>query len=165
MSKKRNINVGLYVTPNKKFKRYHKLYTKSIINLTYSTNNIIYDKLKQNEEAEPMLYKFNFIIKSTEYLKLPSEQLQACLKIGKRILKKKGYLLPRVYTYLPLTKKPSETRMGKGKSSRVSKWIYPVKPGKLMFELSAKNYDLAKQVFRAVCNRLPIKLLLIQLKI
>lgn len=158
MAKK--VNIGAHTAPNDKFKRYHKLYTKSKIVIDESALIQRYVKEKLFG-VDAKIFNFNYEIKATEYLRLPSEQLEACLKISRRILKKKGVLLPRVYTYLPLTKKPSETRMGKGKSSRVSKWVCPVKPGKVIFSLSAKNYDLIQQVYKCVCDRLPIKLTLV----
>lgn len=158
MAKK--VNIGVYVAPNNKFKRYHKLYTKSVVVINQSTSVNKYAKEKLSK-VDFKVFDFNYEIKATEYLRLPSEQLEACLKISRRILKKKGSLLPMVYTYLPLTKKPSETRMGKGKSSRISKWVCSIKPGKVIFSISAKNYDLVQQVYKCVCDRLPIKLVLV----
>lgn len=151
MAVKKKSNIMAFSAPNRKFKNYHKLYAKSKINTDYDRSNYLQESL--------------FGIKAVSYLKLTSTQLEACKRTAKRIFKKKGTLLPRVYTYLPLTKKPSETRMGKGKSSRVSSWVCPVKQGKIMFTIQSKHNDLIKDVFKAIADKLPIKLVLIQLRL
>jgi len=163
MAKKKAANLT-FATPNPKFKRYHKLYLKNIINTERHRNTNTMEK--KNRRGEIIVVEFiTFGVLALNSLRLPLAQLEACKKIAKRIFKKKGSILPRVYTSLPLTKKPSETRMGKGKSSRVSEWVCPVKPGKIVFELRSNHYDLVRQVFKCICDRLPIKLKLIDLKI
>jgi large subunit ribosomal protein L16 len=151
MAIKKKSNTMAFSAPNKLFKNYHKLYVKSKLNLEYSKKNYMENEL--------------FGIVASEYLKLTSDQLEACKRVAKRIFKKKGTLLPRVYTYLPLTKKPSETRMGKGKSSRVSSWVCPIKQGKIIFTIQSKNYDLVKEVYKAITDKLPIKLIMINLNL
>lgn len=151
MAVKKKSNVMAFAAPNRKFKNYHKLYVKSKINMDFDSSNYVSETL--------------FAIKSTSYLKLTAAQLESCKRTAKRIFKKKGTLLPRVYTYLPLTKKPSETRMGKGKSSRVSTWVCPINEGKVIFTIRSKNYELIKEVFKAISDKLPVKLILTELKL
>jgi large subunit ribosomal protein L16 len=119
--------VGFINTPPKaKFKRYHKFIAKRSTRFSYSPESF-----------------GNVALKSIANGRITVPELEACKKFIKRSIKKKASLFVRVYPYLPLTKKPGETRMGKGKSSRVSGWVCPIHCGKILFEISGLRLSSA----------------------
>ena len=71
-------------------------------------------------------------------------------------MKKGGKLWVRIFPDKPVTKKPAETRMGKGKGSP-EYWVAVVKPGRIMFELEGVSDELAKEAMRLAAHKLPIK--------
>ena len=73
-----------------------------------------------------------------------------------RKVRRQGKLYIRVFPDKPLTKKPLETRMGKGKGS-VETWVAVVKPGKMLYEIEGIPEDLAREAFRIAGQKLPVK--------
>src|SRR5690349_15510769 len=88
-----------------------------------------------NKEGISRLNDKGFALKTLEYGKLTSNEIESARRAIRKVTKKFGKVLIRVYPYLPLTKKPAEVRMGKGKGSKVRAWVSPVKPGKTLFEV------------------------------
>lgn len=80
----------------------------------------------------------NIVLKAREQGLLSKESLEAARKAIKKVIKKSGQIIIRASAYLPLTSKPSEVRMGKGKG-KISHYVYPIKAGHIIFEL--KNID------------------------
>lgn len=80
-----------------------------------------------------------FVLIALNNVRLPAKQIEA----GRRAIKKfvrKGYKLAvRVYPFAPITKRPSDVRMGKGKGTKITDWIYPLKAGKIIYEISPKR--------------------------
>ena len=72
-----------------------------------------------------------------------------------RKVKRQGKLFIRVFPDKPLTKKPLETRMGKGKGS-VEAWVANVKPGKVLYEIEGIPESLAREAFRVAGHKLPV---------
>jgi large subunit ribosomal protein L16 len=62
----------------------------------------------------------------------------------------------RVFPDKPITKKPAETRMGKGKGAP-EEWVAPVRPGRILFEIDGVTEDQAKEAFRLASHKLPVK--------
>ena len=73
-----------------------------------------------------------------------------------RKIKRGGKVWIRIFPDMPYTKKPAETRMGKGKGSP-EKWVAEVKPGTVMFEIGGVDKDLAKRAMELAGSKLPIK--------
>jgi large subunit ribosomal protein L16 len=73
-----------------------------------------------------------------------------------RAMSRTGKLWIRIFPDKPLTKKPAETRMGKGKGAP-EEWVAVVKPGRVMFELSGVTEEMAKEALRRAGHKLPIK--------
>ena len=124
-----------------KYKKNHKL-SKSLLYL--------------NEKKQ--FYPLNGFIalKSIENAKLTYNQIEACRKAIRRILKKKGMVYIRIFTNISVTKKPLSTRMGKGKGSH-SHWIAIVKKGQVICELISDNYKKAYRALLEASSKLPIK--------
>ena len=87
---------------------------------------------------------------------LTNRQIEAARIAINRYIKRGGQLWIKIFPDRPLTVKPAETRMGKGKGSP-EHWIAVVKPGRIMFELSGVNEEVAKEAMRLAANKLPIK--------
>jgi large subunit ribosomal protein L16 len=87
---------------------------------------------------------------------LTGKQIEAARVALTRYIKRGGKVWINVFPHKPVTKKPAETRMGGGKGVPES-WVAVVKPGKIMFELSGVNPEVAKEAIRLASNKLSIK--------
>ena len=97
-----------------------------------------------------------FGLKALEEVWLTSRQIEAAYRVIARFLKKEGKVWLRVFPDKPITRKPAETGMGKGKGS-VEYYVSPVKPGRILFELDGVSYEKAREAFRLASSKLPIK--------
>lgn len=86
--------------------------------------------------------------------KITGKQIEACRVAVNRTLQRKGELHIKVFPSKPVSKKPAETRMGKGKGG-VDHYVACVKPGKILFELAGVSRELAQQAFRKAAAKLP----------
>lgn len=87
---------------------------------------------------------------------ITSRQIEAARIAMTRYIKRGGKVWIRIFPHKPITKKPAETRMGKGKGAPEF-WVAVVKPGRVMFELAGIQEDVAKEAIRLAANKLPIK--------
>lgn len=97
---------------------------------------------------------------ATEVGWITSRQIEASRVAITRTMKRSGKLWIRIFPDKPITKKPAETRMGKGKGAP-EYWVAVVKPGRIMFEFEGIDMDLAKTAMKLVGHKLPIKVKLI----
>ena len=95
-----------------------------------------------------------FGLKSLENAWLKNNQIEAVRVAVTRKLRRGGKLWIRAFPDKPVTKKPAETRMGKGKGE-LDHWVAVVKRGKILFELGGIPEELARQVFRLAAYKLP----------
>lgn len=95
-------------------------------------------------------------LKALENGYIRANHIEACRIVVARKMKGAGKLWINVFPHKPISKKPAETRMGKGKGD-LSHWVAIAKRGKVIFELSGVPEDFAKVVFRLVSFKLPIK--------
>lgn len=87
---------------------------------------------------------------------ITSRQIEAARVAITRHIKRGGKLWIRIFPDKPITQKPAETRMGKGKGSP-EYWVAVVKPGRILFELEGISFDLAKEAMRLASHKLPIR--------
>lgn len=87
---------------------------------------------------------------------IAANQIEAARKAINRHLKREGKLWVRVFPDKPVTKFPPEVTMGGGKGS-VDHYVFPVKPGRIIFEVDGVSEDLAKEALRLAGHKLPIK--------
>ncbi len=87
---------------------------------------------------------------------LTSQQIESARVAINRYIRRSGKLWIRVFPDKPVTKKPQETRMGKGKGAPEF-WVAPVKTGRILFELEGAPYHVAKEAMRRAGHKLPIK--------
>jgi len=95
-------------------------------------------------------------LKAVECGWLTSNQIEAARVTINRTLKRRGKLWIRIFPDKPITKKPAETRMGKGKGNP-EYWVAVIKPGRVLFELEGVPADLAKQAMDLASYKLPMK--------
>jgi large subunit ribosomal protein L16 len=93
--------------------------------------------------------------------RLSAKQIEAARKTIKRRLKRTGILWIRTYPDMPVTAKPAEVRMGKGKGA-FSYWGCNVSAGKILFELDGVTMQLAKEAFTLAASKLPVNVLFIK---
>ncbi len=87
---------------------------------------------------------------------ITSRQIEASRRAMTRYVKRDGKIWIRIFPDKPISNKPAETRMGKGKGS-VDHWVCPVKPGRILFEIEGVSPDIAKRAFKLAQYKLPIK--------
>jgi large subunit ribosomal protein L16 len=95
-------------------------------------------------------------LKALEPAWITNRQLEAARVALTRHVKRGGKIWIRVFPDKPVTEKPAETRMGKGKGSP-EHWVAVVKPGRILFEIEGVKPDLAKEAMRLAAGKLPIK--------
>lgn len=95
-------------------------------------------------------------LKTLEPAWITAKQIEAARVAINRILKKGGRLWVRIFPDKPFTKKPAETRMGKGKGMP-EYWVAVVKPGRVLFELGGVTHDVAEDAFKNAAAKLPVK--------
>ncbi len=87
---------------------------------------------------------------------LTSQQIEACRVAINRYFQRKGKVWIRVFPDKPVSKKPAEVRMGKGKGS-VSHWVAVVRPGRILFEVANVSREDAQNALRRAAAKLPLK--------
>ncbi len=94
-------------------------------------------------------------LQATECIWLDSRQIEAARIAMTRYIKRGGKIWIRVFPDKPLTSKPAETRMGKGKGSPDS-WVCVVKPGHILYEMEGVTEEVAREAFRLAAHKLPM---------
>ena len=97
-----------------------------------------------------------FGLQAVECGYISSRQIEAARIAMTRHVKRGGKMWIRFFPDKPLTKKPAEVRMGKGKGPTES-WVSVIKPGKILYEMEGVPKDLAKEALRLASHKLPIK--------
>jgi large subunit ribosomal protein L16 len=104
-------------------------------------------------------YELNFGtygLKAQEPARITARQIEAARRAMTRHMKRAGRVWIRVFPDLPVSKKPTEVRMGKGKGS-VEYWCARVHPGRIMFEVDGVPREVAQEAFRLAAAKLPVK--------
>ena len=95
-------------------------------------------------------------LKATEPERVTARQIEAARRALTRHMKRQGRVWIRVFPDVPVSSKPIEVRMGKGKGS-VDYWVCRVKPGRIMFEVDGVDEEIAREALRLAAMKLPIK--------
>lgn len=98
----------------------------------------------------------DFGLKSLEPAWITSRQIEACRVALSRKMKRDGRVWIRIFPDKPVSKKPLETRMGKGKGGPEF-WVAVVKPGRILFEVSGVTKEVANEALRLCSHKLPVK--------
>jgi large subunit ribosomal protein L16 len=97
----------------------------------------------------------SFALKSLEIGRITNRQLESARIAMTRYMKREGKVWIRIFPDKPITKKPQEVRMGKGKGA-LDHWVAVVKPGKIMFELDGVPSEIATEALRLAAQKLPV---------
>ena len=100
-------------------------------------------------------------LKALEPNRVTAREIEAARRAITRQMKRQGRVWIRIFPDVPVTSKPTEVRMGKGKGS-VDYWVARVKPGRVMFEIDGVNEEIAREALRLGAAKLPIKTRFIQ---
>jgi large subunit ribosomal protein L16 len=114
------------------------------------------DKLKGNAQRGHTLSFGNFGLKAMEPKFITARQIESCRVTIARTLQRDGKTFIRIFPDRPVTSKPAETRMGKGKGA-LDHFIAVVKPGRILFEIAGVSEEQAKEALRRASHKLPIK--------
>jgi len=113
-------------------------------------------RMKGNTGRGHQLSNGMFGIKSLDANFLTSRQIEAARIAATRYMKREGQLWIKIFPDKPITKKPLEVRMGKGKGA-VEYYAAVVKPGRILFEVSGVPIETAKEALRLASQKLPVK--------
>jgi large subunit ribosomal protein L16 len=113
-------------------------------------------RMKGNSGRGHQLSNGMFGIKSLDSSFLTSRQIEAARIAATRFMKREGQLWIKIFPDKPITKKPLEVRMGKGKGAP-EYFVAVVKPGRIMFEIAGVSQDIAKEALRLAAQKLPVK--------
>jgi len=97
-----------------------------------------------------------FGIKALDATFITSRQIEAARIAATRYMKREGQLWIKIFPDKPITKKPLEVRMGKGKGA-VELWVAVCRPGRILFEIGGVPLDVAKEALRLAAQKLPVK--------
>ncbi|NOQ76853.1 MAG: 50S ribosomal protein L16 [Methylococcaceae bacterium] len=95
-------------------------------------------------------------LKATNRGRITARQIEAARRTITRHVKRQGKMWIRIFPDRPITKKPLEVRMGKGKGS-VEFWVANVKPGTMLYEIQGVSEDIARAAFTLAAAKLPVK--------
>jgi large subunit ribosomal protein L16 len=95
-------------------------------------------------------------LQATESYYLTSRQIEAARRAVVRFIRRGGKIWIRVFPDRPVTKRAAETRMGSGKGS-VDHWVAPVRPGRVIMEMTGVREEVAREAFRLASHKLPMQ--------
>jgi len=96
-----------------------------------------------------------FGLQATDRARLTARQIEAARIAMTRYVKRGGKIWIRIFPDKPITKKPAETRMGKGKGNPED-WVAVVKPGRILYEMEGVRPEIAREAFRLAAHKLPV---------
>jgi large subunit ribosomal protein L16 len=97
----------------------------------------------------------SFGIKALESTWITGRQIEAARQAITRYMKREGQIWIRIFPDKPITKKPADVRMGKGKGSPEG-FVFPITPGRIIFEVEGVPYEVAKEALRLAAQKLPV---------
>jgi len=97
-----------------------------------------------------------FGLKATERGRVTARQIESARRAMTRHIKRGGKIWIRIFPDVPISSKPLEVRMGKGKGN-VDHWVAKIQPGAILYEMEGVSEELAREAFRLAANKLPIK--------
>ena len=112
-------------------------------------------RMKGNAQRGNQLAFGSFGIKAMESAWITGRQIEAARQAITRHMKREGQLWIRIFPAKPITKKPAEVRMGKGKGAPEG-FVYPITPGRMIFELEGVPFEVAKEALRLGAQKFPI---------
>jgi large subunit ribosomal protein L16 len=112
-------------------------------------------RMKGNAQRGSQLSFGSFGIKTLESCWITGKQIEAARQAIVRHMKREGQMWIRIFPDKPITKKPAEVRMGKGKGAPEG-FVAPVTPGRMLFEIEGVPFDIAQEALRLGSQKLPV---------
>lgn len=112
-------------------------------------------RMKGNAQRGHTIAFGSFAIKSEESCWITSRQIEAARQAVSRYMKREGQIWIRIFPDKPITRKPAEVRMGKGKGSPEG-FVFPITPGRIIIEVDGVPYNVAKEALRLGAQKLPV---------
>jgi large subunit ribosomal protein L16 len=112
-------------------------------------------RMKGNAQRGNTLAFGSFAIKSLESAWITGRQIEAARQAVSRHMKREGQVWIRIFPDKPITKKPAEVRMGKGKGAPEG-FVSPITPGRILIEIDGVPFDIAKEALRLAAQKLPV---------
>ncbi len=112
-------------------------------------------RMKGNAERGNQLAFGSFGIKSLEQAWITGRQIEAARQAVTRYMKREGQIWIRIFPDKPITKKPAEVRMGKGKGAPEG-FVAPITPGRIIMEAEGVSYEIAREALRLGAQKLPV---------
>ena len=113
-------------------------------------------RMKGNAQRGNTIAFGSFGIKGLENAWIDGRQIEAARQAVTRYMKREGQIWIRIFPDKPITKKPAEVRMGKGKGAPEG-FVAPITPGRIIIEAEGVPYEIAKEALRLAAQKLPIK--------
>ena len=113
-------------------------------------------RIHGNAKGGYEIYFGNYALKAIEPDRVNARQIEAARRALTRHMKRQGRVWIRIFPDVPVTAKPIEVRMGKGKGS-VDRWVAKIKPGRIMFEVDGVAEDVAMEALRLAAMKLSVK--------
>ena len=112
-------------------------------------------RMKGNAQRGNQLAFGSFGIKALENAWITGRQIEAARQAITRHMKREGQMWIRIFPDKPITKKPAEVRMGKGKGAPEG-FVYPITPGRIIFEVEGVPFDVAREALRLGAQKFPV---------
>jgi len=114
-----------------------------------------FNKIVQTQSSKYLTFG-SYSLKALESGRVSSKQLESVYQAINKVIKKSGRVVMRSFSHTPVTKKPIEVRMGKGKGN-VDRWVSKVTAGSLICEIECNSYSLVRKALYLAQIRLPLK--------
>ena len=102
------------------------------------------------------VHNWHSVLSVSKLLSQSSRQIEAARVAVNRYMNRQGQVWIRIFPDKPITRKPADVRMGKGKGDPAG-WVAPVTPGRILFEVEGVSFDIAKEALRLAAQKLPVK--------
>ena len=112
--------------------------------------------MKGNAQRGNQLAFGSFGLKTLENCWITAQQIESARQAISRRMNREGQVWIRIFPDKPITRKPADVRMGKGKGDPAG-WVAPVQPGRILFEVEGVSFDIAKEALRLAAQKLPVK--------
>lgn len=132
------------------------LFPKKVKHRKWQTGRKHPDRLKAPETRGVTVAFGEFGLKAMSQSRITSNQIEAARRVISRTLGKTGKIWIRIFPDKPVTKKPAEVGMGKGKGDP-SHFIFDARPGRVLFEIDGVSAEVAREAFRKATAKLPVK--------
>ena len=132
------------------------LFPKKVKHRKWQTNRISEERRNRPDTRGITVSHGDYGLQATSASRVKSNQIEAARRVISRTVGKTGRVWIRIFPDRPITKKAAEVPMGKGKGDP-DHFVFEVKPGRILFEVTGATEDVAREAFRKACAKLPLQ--------